>query len=104
MQFLPAKIYDFIPRKEISAVLMCNGKEWEMVCYGSQTKGKRLNTQWKHFVDDNVLKVGDACVFELMVCTTEQLKFRVQILRGDIPLALQARIRGASSDNPLVIE
>ncbi|KAK4748037.1 hypothetical protein SAY87_014623 [Trapa incisa] len=102
--FLPVKIYSILPSEDVPAVLMCRGKEWGMVYYGNGLKRKRFNVQWRHFADDNALKVGDACVFELMVCTKEVLKFRVQILRGDIPLILQYRVPGANSDHPLVIE
>lgn len=100
VQFLPAKMYDVLPPMEVPAVLMYKGREWKIVYYGGRTKGKRFSTEWKHFVDDNNLRVGDACIFELMACTARKLKLRVQILRGDIPRALQARFHGEGRDHP----
>ncbi|OWM83253.1 hypothetical protein CDL15_Pgr012734 [Punica granatum] len=85
---------DILPSKDIPTVLMYSGKEWKMVYYGDPKKVKRFNSEWKHFVDDNDLKAEDVCVFELMVCTARQVKFKVQILRDDIPPALQARLYG----------
>lgn len=104
VQFLPAKMYDILPSKDVPAVFTCKGKEWEMAYHGGRTKGKRFSLEWKRFADDNDLHVGDACVFELMVCTARQLKFHVQILRGDIPPAFQGRICGARSDLRLAVK
>ncbi|XP_031393259.1 B3 domain-containing protein Os04g0386900-like [Punica granatum] len=92
--YMPNRMSDILPSKDIPTVLMYSGKEWKMVYYGDPKKVKRFNSEWKHFVDDNDLKAEDVCVFELMVCTARQVKFKVQILRDDIPPALQARLYG----------
>ncbi|KAK4748038.1 hypothetical protein SAY87_014624 [Trapa incisa] len=90
--YVPNKMYDILPPKDMAADFMYRGREWETVYHGKRTKGKRFGPEWKHFVEDNDLKVGDACVFELMVCTSRQLKFRVQILRDEIPPELRGRM------------
>ena len=61
---------------------------------------------WRAFIDDNNVKVGDACVFELMECCSTKLVFRVQILRGVFPAELLGKVslEGENSDAPIVIE
>ncbi|CAL5398298.1 unnamed protein product [Camellia sinensis] len=76
---LPVKIQSMLPCSTVPVVLTYCGKKWEMIYYGEKS-AKRFN--WKEFAIDNGLKVGDACVFELMEISKTNLKFRVQILRG----------------------
>ena len=59
---------------------------------------------WKEFVDDNNLKVGDGCVFELMECSSTKLVFKAQILRGDIPAELLDKYSGEDGENPILID
>ena len=65
--------------------------------------GKRFDINWRKFADDNSLKIGDGCVFELEECTSTKLVFRVQILKGDIPPELAQKIPGASANYPINI-
>ncbi|KAK9273220.1 hypothetical protein L1049_018027 [Liquidambar formosana] len=85
---IPAKIHSVLPSATIPVVLTYRDKNWEAVYHGEHRSHKRFNHSWKTFVNDNNLKTGDACVFELMECNSRNLKFRVQVLRGDIPSKL----------------
>ncbi|XP_022147119.1 B3 domain-containing protein Os04g0386900-like [Momordica charantia] len=101
---LPAKFHSVLPAIVIHGVLYCGGKEWTVDYYGNR-RGKSLDTRhWRKFVNDNHLKSGDACVFELMECSSSTLKFRVQILRGDIPVQLHDKFSGESKDTPIKID
>ncbi|EXB70636.1 B3 domain-containing protein [Morus notabilis] len=101
---LPAKIQPVLPSLATPAVLTYGGKEWNLTYRGSNASCKKLDGSWQNFVDDNNLKIGDACVFELDESSCKKLVFRVQILRGDIPPELHSKIVGESSDSPIVIE
>lgn len=69
-----------------------------------QKRNKRFGLQWKTFAIDNKLKVGDACVFELTECSNDCLKFRVQILRGDIPSKFEDNTNSENEDTTIIIE
>lgn len=43
------------------------------------------------FAHGNELKIGDACVFELMECNSTNVRFKVYILRGDFTPELLAK-------------
>ncbi|XP_022146910.1 B3 domain-containing protein Os04g0386900-like [Momordica charantia] len=101
---LPAKFHSVLPAIVIHGVVYCGGKEWRVDYYGNR-RGRTLDTRgWRKFVDENHLKYGDACVFELMECSSSMVKFRVQILRGDIPVQLHDKFRGESRDTPINID
>ena len=89
----------------IPTVLTCRGKNWEMSYNGASGRFKRF-IGWRAFIDDNNVKVGDACVFELMECCSTKLVFRVQILKGDFPAELldKVNLEGESSGAPIVID
>lgn len=101
---LPAKIHPVLPSYTIPAVLIYGGKEWNLNCYGTKGSCKRFDGSWRKFAEDNNLKVGDACVFELIEYSSKKLFFRVQILRGDIPPELLQKVVGETEDSPIVIE
>lgn len=101
---LPTKMHPSVPSAVIPAVLVHQEKRWEMTFNGDHRTHKRFDIGWRTFVNDNNLKAGDACVFELMECNTSNIKFRVQILRGDIPSMLLDRANGETSDTAIVIE
>lgn len=65
-----------------------------------------FDSNWKAFVLENELKVGDTCVFELMECSRTNLRFKVHILRGDLPPELLTKVnsRGKTSDAPIVLD
>ncbi|CAA0832758.1 Unknown protein [Striga hermonthica] len=48
-----------------SIVMVSNGKEWALSCHVGDRRAQ-LTTGWKSFVKENGIKVGDACVFEVM--------------------------------------
>lgn len=77
-----------------------------MSCNGTQRTHKKFDSGWRAFINDNNLKAGDACVFELIERSSKKLVFRVQILRGDIPPEFQGKVssEGESSNTPIVIE
>ncbi|KAL2943724.1 hypothetical protein RDABS01_032071 [Bienertia sinuspersici] len=64
---------------------------------------KKLDNRWKAFAEDNKLKVGDVCVFELMESSDTNLKFKVRVLRGDFPSALVGKQDGTIG-NPIVVD
>ena len=99
-QRLPAKMHPILPIDTIPVVLAYRGNEWNMLYNG---KNKRLHSSWRGFAEDNSLKIGDACVFELKEWNCKKLIFRVQILRGDIPPEVLPKIAGEGEDCPIVI-
>ncbi|XP_050280742.1 B3 domain-containing protein Os04g0386900-like [Quercus robur] len=103
---VPAKLHSIIPSLVVPTVLTYCGKNWEMSCNGTQRTHKKFDSGWRAFINDNNLKVGDACVFELIERSSKKLVFRVQILRGDIPPEFQGKVssEGESSNTPIVIE
>nr|XP_010910571.2 B3 domain-containing protein Os04g0386900 isoform X1 [Elaeis guineensis] len=96
---IPKNIWMLLPSACVPAVLSYRNKTWEMRYYGDRNL-RRFDSGWKHFAVDNNLKIGDACVLELM--DDQHLKFQVQILRGDIPREIVES--GCSFDTPIMIE
>ncbi|KAL0429334.1 UNVERIFIED_CONTAM: B3 domain-containing protein [Sesamum radiatum] len=96
---LPVRITREFPRTTIPVVLRYNRKNWNLDYIGNSTN-PRFDPKWRKFVVDNKLEIGDACVFELMEHNTTNIKFKVHILRGDLPPELQAAInsRGTMED------
>ncbi|CAK7341729.1 unnamed protein product [Dovyalis caffra] len=99
---LPAKMHPALPSGVVPTYLTYKGKEWKMLYHKGHTS--RYNGGWKSFEIDNNLKIGNGCVFELMECSKERLKFRVQILRGDIPSELPCKVNVENEDTRMVIE
>ncbi|KAL0464364.1 UNVERIFIED_CONTAM: B3 domain-containing protein [Sesamum latifolium] len=96
---LPVRITRELPRTTIPVVLRYNRKNWNLDYIGNCTN-PRFDPKWRTFVDDNKLEIGDACVFELMERSAMNIKFKVHILKGDLPPELQAVInsRGTMED------
>ncbi|KAK7362472.1 hypothetical protein VNO77_04586 [Canavalia gladiata] len=91
-----------LPSVAVPTVLTNRGKSWDMV-YNGQRKHRRFTSQgWKMFADDNCLKIGDACIFELIESSDEKVILEVQILRGDIPSEI-LEYEGQSAEMPIVI-
>ncbi|GJN01126.1 hypothetical protein PR202_ga18365 [Eleusine coracana subsp. coracana] len=102
---IPARFQRHLSEARVPAVLLCRGKSWE-ASYCGDLKGRKLDAAWRDFAVDNRLRVGDACVFELMggagtEAEAGKVVFRVQVLRGDLPEEVTSK--GATSDEPLVI-
>ncbi|KAK7317933.1 hypothetical protein RJT34_02570 [Clitoria ternatea] len=93
-----------LPSKLVPTVLNYDGKSWDILYSGQSRDKKFVSNGWKKFARDNSLKVGDACVFELMENSDEKVTFEVQILRGDIPSIFEnAMSIGLSPEMPIVL-
>uniref|UniRef100_A0A0A9CYZ3 TF-B3 domain-containing protein n=1 Tax=Arundo donax TaxID=35708 RepID=A0A0A9CYZ3_ARUDO len=106
---IPTRFLRHLPEARAPGVLLYGGRSWT-VTYCGDLKCKKLGSEWRDFAVDNRLRIGDACVFELMATQAEGetknsqemgLVFRVQVLRGDLPEEITSR--GATSDEPMVI-
>ncbi|XP_050387012.1 B3 domain-containing protein Os04g0386900-like [Argentina anserina] len=101
---IPPKLDSVLPAgNSVPMVLSFGEKSWEMTF--SETKRLKLvdRHSWKSFVDDNSLKAGDGCVFELISCDSTKVLFKVQILRGDIPAELMEKYSN-EAEKPIVIQ
>ncbi|XP_022681396.1 B3 domain-containing protein Os06g0112300 isoform X2 [Setaria italica] len=100
---IPARLHRHLPEARVPATLLCRGRSWA-ASYCGDLKCKKIDAAWRDFAVDNGLRVGDACVFELVTPAAgdgEEVVFRVQVLRGDLPEEITSK--GATSDEPLVI-
>ncbi|KAG0473102.1 hypothetical protein HPP92_014959 [Vanilla planifolia] len=95
---IPNSFNKSLPRANVAAVLVCGGKTWD-IKYCGDCSLRRFGSGWKKFAKDNDLKIGDGCIFELM--DNKELKFRVQILDGQIPTKF---VKRGSSDRPICID
>ncbi|XP_077242916.1 B3 domain-containing protein Os04g0386900-like isoform X2 [Tasmannia lanceolata] len=96
---IPLRFVRLLPSASIRVVLHCRNKKWETL-YSGDKSFKRFDPSWRRFVIDNKLKVGDACVFELM--DSKNFEFRVQILDGEVPHDLLTD--GENEAAPIIIE
>lgn len=101
---MPTKFHSVLPALMIPTAILCGEKVWKIDYYGNRRSKALDPKQWKKFVNDNGLKCGDACVFELLECSSTLLKFRVQILRGHIPFQLHHKFSGETKDIPIIID
>lgn len=100
---VPVEGTHLLPQKTVLVTLTRGKRSWEMTYNGTHPTHKRFDcSMWKVFVVDNMLKVGDVCIFELMTCSATT-KFKVQVLRGDFPSVLLDKKDG-TSDNPILLE
>ena len=100
VQCIPGRFHKHLPEERTSTTLICRGRSWAMR-YCGDLKTKRLDADWMDFAVDNRLQVNDACVFELVTGTREEVVFQVQILRGGLPKDITSK--GYTADEPLVI-
>lgn len=101
---MPSHFARTLPNKAVPVILTRGGRSWETTYHGEKsTSNKRFDRRWKEFAKDNILKVGDVCVFELLEHSEAGLKFKVRVLRGECPPVLQ-RIEEGSSKNPIFVE
>ncbi|KAL0905064.1 hypothetical protein M5K25_027239 [Dendrobium thyrsiflorum] len=99
---IPKKFHQFLPPSSAQIVLCCREKEWFAKC-SVYPNIKVIREGWKQFVMDNNLKIGDGCVFELM--NSKELKFRVQILSGELPATKSICFTvGSNIDSPILID
>ncbi|KAM0888782.1 hypothetical protein ACQ4PT_028146 [Festuca glaucescens] len=97
---IPGRFHKRLPKACTAATLICRGKSWPM-SYRGDLKVKKLDADWMDFAVDNQLQVNDACVFELMTGTKEEVVFHMQILRGGLPEEIISK--GATADKPMII-
>ncbi|KAL0425536.1 UNVERIFIED_CONTAM: B3 domain-containing protein [Sesamum radiatum] len=101
---LPVRIVRELPRTTIPVVLRYNRENWNLDYIGNCTN-PRFDPKWRKFVVDNNLEIGDACVFELMEHSATNIKFKVHILRGELPPELQAAINSRGTvENPIELD
>ncbi|CAL5331002.1 unnamed protein product [Camellia sinensis] len=101
---LPVKAHPVLPSSRIPVVLTYRGKNWEIILHGDSSRKRFDPPSWRTFASDNDLKVGDACLFELVEFSSSNHKFRVQILRGDFPSVLLERVNGETPNTPIVVD
>ncbi|PKA60657.1 B3 domain-containing protein [Apostasia shenzhenica] len=82
LKVLPASIQRALPRTTVPIALACRGNTWK-VKYSGSCLVRRFESGWRRFVEDNNVRAGDGCVFEIM--DDQELKFEVQILDGQLP-------------------
>ncbi|KAI0500331.1 hypothetical protein KFK09_018543 [Dendrobium nobile] len=88
----PSSFHHFLPSSSTLVVLYCRSNEWVVKCCVYDHK-KQLENGWEKFAVDNNLRIGDGCVFELMnFKESYPLKFKVQILDGQIPQTTQVGV------------
>ncbi|KAM0882131.1 hypothetical protein ACQ4PT_032507 [Festuca glaucescens] len=97
---IPGRFHKHLPKVCTAATLICCGKSWPM-SYRGDLKVKKLDADWMDFAVDNQLQVNDACVFELVTGTKEEVVFHMQILRGGLPEEIISK--GATADKPMII-
>ncbi|KAI5648014.1 hypothetical protein M9H77_34019 [Catharanthus roseus] len=94
---LPSRLYPNLPSAMgptlmVPTTILCREKSWETTLYVN-SKMKKLEKRWKVIVDDNGLKSSN-----------EKVKFKVQIIKGDFPTKLTAKIDGNTRNTPICIE
>lgn len=86
---MPKSISSELPCKRVPAVLRHGAKDWKVSYIGNAPMPRFDPREWEKFVSRNHLKLGDACVFEVMENAGTELRFKVHIFRADdLPLEL----------------
>ncbi|GAB4839463.1 hypothetical protein Ancab_028985 [Ancistrocladus abbreviatus] len=101
---VPARMVHQLPRAVVPVHVSRDGKSWMMTYDGAHRPRERLESGWREFVNDNELEAGDACIFELMECSSNVVKLKVQILRGNFPSVLLERVNGHSTETPIILD
>ncbi|XP_051116975.1 B3 domain-containing protein REM16-like [Andrographis paniculata] len=100
---MPAKFTTRLPAANVPAALKYKRAKWDVLYLGSNAN-PRFNCKWKVFVNDNKLQANDVCVFELLESSSTGIKFKVHILRHELPPQLQSLGPvGSSFENPVLI-
>ena len=90
----------------VPLVLRHGDKQWQMMYLGGDKRPRFESGVWKRFVNDNNLKEGDACVFEVMESSAQILRLDVVIIRNtmDLPPALLSKIQSRGKTPETAIE
>uniref|UniRef100_A0A0E0DDE4 TF-B3 domain-containing protein n=1 Tax=Oryza meridionalis TaxID=40149 RepID=A0A0E0DDE4_9ORYZ len=107
---VPRSFAPLLPSRTTPATLSWRGRSWGMRFTGGRLI-QRLEAGWRGFAVDNDLRLGDGCVFELLLVVggggggeQERVEFRVQVLRAEIPARIRGRAGGYTSAAPIVID
>ncbi|PKA55716.1 B3 domain-containing protein [Apostasia shenzhenica] len=95
---VPDSIHNFLPESPSVVVLCYQNQEWAVNFNVYANNRKAFVGGWRQFSVDNNLRIGDACVFELI--DAKELRMRVQILNGQVP----ARSHVGNADIPIIID
>ncbi|MFS7889630.1 putative transcription factor B3-Domain family [Helianthus anomalus] len=102
---IPQELSAKLPATTIPAKIFYRDKVWDLPCAGDQASKKFGIEEWGKFMTENDVKLGDACLFELMEGDSKsRVKFKVQILKDDFPLDLLEKADGFSMNNPIDID
>ncbi|XP_047957035.1 B3 domain-containing protein Os04g0386900-like isoform X2 [Salvia hispanica] len=102
----PAHILPKLPSAKVPLVLRHGDKQWQMMYLGNDKRPRFECAGWKRFVNDNNLKEGDACIFEVMESSPQILRLDVVIIRNtmDLPPALLSKIQSQGKTPETAIE
>lgn len=92
-----------LPTEAIPSILTYKSKSWGKVYNGEHKRLKNFDRNWKPFMVDNELEIGDACIFELIENNKKMLKFKVHILRGDMLPEVLASRDDTSAETPSIL-
>ncbi|CAI9103324.1 OLC1v1001787C1 [Oldenlandia corymbosa var. corymbosa] len=96
----PVSLHQYLPSRYVPATVICRGKTWDMMFYGDSRSKRFDSSSWRDFVEENGLKIGDALFWEVMEDNEDEVKLKVQIIKGDWPLELEGK---GSSKSPITI-
>ncbi|XP_051146656.1 B3 domain-containing protein Os06g0112300-like [Andrographis paniculata] len=100
----PARIYRKLPRATVPAVLRYKCKNWR-VSYQGCLSYPRLDGGWRIFANENKLAVGDVCIFEVMASSEVSIKFKVHVLKNEVPPELrQPTVSYGTPSNPIELD
>ena len=102
-QVVPRSLAPFLPAATAPATVAWRGRSWGMRFTGGR-QVQRLEAGWRGFALDAGLRLGDACVLELLDAGPDHVAFRAQVLRADIPAAIRGRAGGDTSASPILID
>ncbi|KAG6397532.1 hypothetical protein SASPL_143701 [Salvia splendens] len=102
----PSHILPKLPDVKVPLVVRHGDKQWQMMYIGDEKRPRLESGGWRRFVNDNDLKEGDACVFEVMESSTQILRLDVVIIRNTmyLPPALLSKIQSQGKTPETAIE
>lgn len=108
MQLMPRKAMRLLPNEDVVVTLRHGDNQWAGTYHGSYKRPVISKEAWKPFVDDNHLKAGDICTFELeKLCDICGVWLKVVLLKGpfDTPAErLLKAMAGTNEDHAIVID
>lgn len=92
------------PRVAVPTVISHGGKKWTLLYHGESKRRHFEFSDWKRFATDNNLKMGDACIFEVMESSDVSVKLRVVILRNTSYLPPELDSIGETPEKAIQLE